>query len=415
MYDAIVIGAGLSGLVAAYHLADGGLRVLLIAKGIGRTHIGTGCVDVLSFLNGDPVASPAEKLDAFLERYPDHPYALVSRTEMAEALEAFKGLCAGRGWPYFGELTRNWMLPTAAGVIRPTCLAPESMTVGDMAEWRSMLIVGFHPLRDFFPEYAAANLARQTGREVRGVYLDLPDLSARPEVTPLELARWFDRPQFLEAVIRAVRPHVRDVDRVAFPAALGLSDQGPWRALCEELGRPVCEIPTLPPSVPGIRLFEAWRGALLQAGGRVLLGFPVVDAEMEGRVVRSVSVRSAVRPVQYTARFFVLATGGIYGHGLETSPSGAVEEPILRLPVRHVPDVDAWAGDRPNAEHAIYRAGVAVDSSFRPVDDDGRVIYDNVYVVGSLLAGGVGPRFGTLDGVAVTTGYAAAKRILSAG
>jgi glycerol-3-phosphate dehydrogenase subunit B len=63
-YDALVIGAGLAGLSAAARLAEGGAKVMLIAKGVGATHLAPATIDVLGYAGGrDPVVEhPGEAL-----------------------------------------------------------------------------------------------------------------------------------------------------------------------------------------------------------------------------------------------------------------------------------------------------------------------------------------------------------------
>jgi len=38
-YDTVVIGAGLAGLTAALRLTEQGQRVLIVARGVGATHL----------------------------------------------------------------------------------------------------------------------------------------------------------------------------------------------------------------------------------------------------------------------------------------------------------------------------------------------------------------------------------------
>ena len=412
VYDVIVIGAGLAGLVAATRLAQAGRRVLILAKGVGCTHVSTGCVDVLGYLQGEEVASPREALSEFLTRYPDHPYRHIGLSGLEEALSYFRRECEEAGWPYKGDLTANWRLPTAAGAARPTCLAPDTMTAGDLRRQEPLLLVGFRELRDFYPRYAAANLRRLYGLEARGAYLDLPSLSGQENILATDLARAFDTASFRREVLRALKPILGEAQRVGFPAALGLRGREAFQELSAETGRAIFEVPTLPPSVPGVRLFEAWRARLSLAGGRMQLGFPVVEAEIvEGRV-QAVLVQSASRRVRFAAERFVLATGGLYGHGLLTDHTGAMWEPIFRLPVHGVPDPAAWTAAHPLEPHPIQRAGLVVDEALRPLDERGRVVLENVHVAGALLAGGTEPRAGIGDGISIATGYRAAQVIL---
>ena len=41
-HDVVVIGTGLAGLTAAVRLAESGARVLVLAKGVGATHLAPG-------------------------------------------------------------------------------------------------------------------------------------------------------------------------------------------------------------------------------------------------------------------------------------------------------------------------------------------------------------------------------------
>ena len=161
-----------------------------------------------------------------------------------------------------------------------------------------------------------------------------------------------------------------------------------------------------------MRQFEAWRTLFRRAGGRTQIGFPAIGAEAEDGEVKAVVVASSVRPVRFAADRFVLATGGIYGHGLEMDRAGVVSEPIFHLPLRGVPRLSDQ-GDETRGIDAICAAGVAVDEALRPVDDAGRPVFENLHAAGALLAGGTGPRIGAGDGVAIGTGYAAAQAILA--
>ena len=78
-HDTVVIGAGLAGLTAALRLADEGQRVLVVARGVGSTHLSPATIDVLGF-DADGVDSPVESLLQFAAAHPDHPYARLPRT-----------------------------------------------------------------------------------------------------------------------------------------------------------------------------------------------------------------------------------------------------------------------------------------------------------------------------------------------
>ena len=309
-FDAVVIGAGNAGLTAATRLAEGGARVCVLAKGIGSTHLAPGTIDVLGYAP-DRVEEPARALSELAAARPDHPYALMGVESVAPALQWFaEHIASGPqpGYRYVGDLERNHLLATAVGVLRPSALVPETMAEGDMRVREPVCIVGTPALRDFHAALCAANL-EASGIAARAIDVDL-ELD-RADANALGLARRFDDPDFRAAFAGQLVPQLHGDERVGLPAVLGLRDpHGAWADLQRRLGRGVFEIPTLPPSVPGMRAFEALRTALRAAGGRLILGSEVVGADRENGRVTAVSAHAAGHDVRYHARWFVLATGG---------------------------------------------------------------------------------------------------------
>jgi glycerol-3-phosphate dehydrogenase subunit B len=186
------------------------------------------------------------------------------------------------------------------------------------------------------------------------------------------------------------------------PAVLGLDDYPhSWQHLQELIGVPVFEIPTLPPSVPGMRLYNVFKSALARAGVQVLLNMPVARMIVEGRRANAAAVSNVVRETVYRAQNVILATGGLYGGGITSDHHGALRETVFGLPVSGAPATsgDWFAETFLSAGHPIHRAGIAVDNMLRPVDETGRVLYENARVVGRALAGYNGPCEGSTEGV----------------
>jgi glycerol-3-phosphate dehydrogenase subunit B len=414
MRDTIVIGAGLAGLMGALTLAEAGHAPLVLAKGQGATHWTGGTVDVWSGA-GDRSLRDALR-DAIAER-PDHPYARVGVAGVEQALARFRALMEAARYPYAGGLDRNVLLPTAIGALRPAALVPATMAAGDVRLGGALLIGGFRELRDFFPPLAAANLMAQ-GIAARGVYLRMPATRRKLDFSTRTLAQLFDDAAFREDVGRQLRQLKSDATRIGLPAVLGLRDPlGVVADLQRLSGAQIFEIPTLPPSVPGMRLFAIFRAAIARAGGRLQIGSEVlrgapgngeVEAEAPARLA-AVWAEAAAREQEYRAGGFLLATGGIAGGGIRTDHTGAAWETALGLPLRAPDSRGAWFASRLLAEggHPIYRAGVATDERLRPIDDDGRLLYRNVVVAGAALAGADAVRERSLSGLALATGWRA--------
>ncbi|GIW03032.1 glycerol-3-phosphate dehydrogenase subunit GlpB [Roseiflexus sp.] len=407
MRTTIVIGAGLSGLMGALALAEAGLRPLVLAKGQGATHWTAGTIDVW----GGDERSPREALQEIGALHPHHPYALIGAHAVEEAIVRFRALTEAARYPYVGGLDRNILLPTSAGALRPAALLPVTMAAGDVRLGGTMLIAGFRELRDFYPPFIAANLSAQ-GMAARGVYLTIPPAFRRREYNPVTFARLFDDPAFCSDIGRQLRAQRGDATRIGLPAVLGLRDPtGVVAHLQDESGAQIFEIPTLPPSVPGMRLFALFQNAIEQAGGRVQIGSEVICGDGRDRLLTTVWSEAAARRQEHRVERALLATGGVAGGGIRTDHMGMVRETALDLPVRAPANRAAWFAPRfldPQG-HAIYTAGVATDAHLRPIGTDGAVVYDNVTVAGALLAGTDTVRERSRSGVSLATGWAAGR------
>jgi glycerol-3-phosphate dehydrogenase subunit B len=414
-HDAIVVGTGIAGLSVALRLAEEGARVLVLAKGVGATHLSAGTIDILGYAP-ERVERPTDALGELADARPGHPYALLGPGAVAAAVDWFKArIAAGPLAPYayLGSVEQNLLLSTAVGVPRPSAVVPETMAAGDLRVDAPICIVGFRALKDFHPALAAEMLSR-AGIEARGLELNLVP-EGRMDVNALGFARAFDDPGFRALVTKELAARVRAGERVAFPAVLGIANpHSAWSELQERLGAPVFEIPTLPPSVPGMRIYNTLSELLRRAGGRAILNTTVIGAEHDGGRVSALHTRVGLREQRRGADWVVLATGGFASGGLELDSRWQARETALGLPVSGVPA----AGEerfRPGYfdEQPMARAGVAVDRELRPVGANGGRVYENVLVAGATLAGAEPWREKCGDGLSLSSGHRAAELVLA--
>ncbi len=418
--SALVIGAGLAGLTAGLRLAQGGWRVRLLAKGVGGTHLGGGTIDVLGYAP-QLVEHPWQALPAFLAAQPQHPYARAGLPALSAAAEWFLSTTASLGLAYTGSIKENYLLPTAVGAAKPAALVPASMAAGELRAGGKFLFVGFSNLRDFYPTLLADNLARARlpGRpaiHTRALVVDAPGLLNEADMPATDFARAFDKPDFRAALAQGLRPKLQPGERIGFPALLGLDRPAEaWQDLQAQLGAPVFEIPTLPPSIPGMRLFEKLKEALAAAGARIQIGFPVIEARLDGSRCLEVVTAGAARSYRWPAQHFVLASGGIASGGILTEADGAVRESIFNLPLAGLP-APATARFRPGyfEPQPLSQIGVEVDSDLRPVNGAGQVVIENLRAAGATLAHAEPWREKSGDGISLVTGYRAAQALLEA-
>ena len=414
MNDAVVIGAGVAGLTAATRIAEAGGRVLVVAKGIGATHLAPGTIDVLGRVDGEPVERPLEALGRLGA---GHPYARLPAGTLAAAAEWWRGRFADgplAPYAYTGTVEASLPLPSPVGAVRRSALVPETMAAGDLRRGEPLCIVGLRPLRDFHAPYAADNLARQ-GYEARAKVLDLAP-EPRADVNSLGYARAFDDAAFRDRVVAELRGRLAPGESAGFPAVLGLRrPHAAWDDLERRLARRVFEIPTLPPSVPGMRVFATLRERLRRAGARVILNATVTGAERAGDRVTGVRVKVAAREVVHRGDWIVLATGGFASGGLELDSTWVAREVALGLPVHGVPGRgEARFAPGYLDEQPMARAGIQVDDGLRPLGPDGARAAENVLVAGALLAGAEPWREGSGDGISLGTGFHAGGIIVGA-
>jgi glycerol-3-phosphate dehydrogenase subunit B len=429
MDDLLVIGAGPAGLLAACVASARGARVRVLAAGIGTTHLSPGWIGVLDTeapetpRRGDgrlanPSQDLASALDPWITDHPEHPYAMAGLDALQGGISSFREVCAAAGLAYAGDLRTNYKLPTALGALVPAALAPESFVAGDARLPGEMLIAGPAGWRDFYPTLCAGNLARQ-GVAARSATFTLPE-AGKFDATAVGLARLFEDADVRARVAAQLKANLDGAARVGLPAVLGLDRHAEvWRDLQDRLEAPVFEIPTLPPSVPGMRVYSAFRQALLRAGARIWLDMTVVRGVIEGGRAVGVVVPSPAREATHRADRIILASGGLYGGGLVTDRHGNLREAIFDLalsaPVSSCEQgtgaVSGWFDERLLSlqGHPIHCAGVRTNRQMQPISSTGQVLLGGVQVAGRLIAGYNPVVEASTEGVVLATAYRAAS------
>jgi glycerol-3-phosphate dehydrogenase subunit B len=343
----------------------------------------------------------SEGLSQWIKGHPDHPYAKAKMKTIEEAFASFMSLFP-RPYSFQSPGGMNGAIPTCAGTLRPTYLIPATMLPGITLPEKGALIAGFRGFKDFYARQVAEGL------KCRGVTLSLPE-SFQQEVTASALSRLMEKASFRESIGREIRRQLHGEKRVGLPAVLGLRD--PVQAK-EELGQlvgaEVFEIPTLPPSVPGRRVFNRFQGWLIEKGATWLLGQSVSHVVLKHKRCEAVHVTHPPVSTSYSADRYILATGRFMGGGLAAERDG-IREPLFHLAVSQPTSQEEWYKGSFFDDHPFHQAGVMTDAKLRPVDPQGELLLENVWVAGSILAGHNLIAEKSREGIELVTGYMAAK------
>jgi glycerol-3-phosphate dehydrogenase subunit B len=404
--DVVVVGGGLAGTMAALSASNAGASVRLVSHKQSTLAQASGLVDVLGAAADELVSDPFARLD---DLPAGHPYERVGVDAVRAGLAAFDAAT-----DYCGAHTdRNALVPTHGGTVKPTARYPEGVAAGLASDDRDALLVGFERLPDFHAPFAADHLAAAgVPFAVRGVTLRFPaDLRNDPAVT--RYASLLDGDASVErggvrgALAAAVEPHLDGESRVGFPAVLGEERHDEVRRDLEShLGVDVFEVPTGPPSLPGLRLEAQLYDALSAADVAVETGNPVVDYDAEGDRIERVIVERKHTRVPVDAEQVVLATGGLVGRGID-SDRESVTEPVFGLHVPHPADRYEWSDGDAFGDHAFARFGVAVDRELRPTTEDDGLAFENLRAAGAVLGGADFAAEKSGSGVSIATGHVA--------
>ncbi len=415
--DVAVIGAGMAGMAAALFAAQRGLSCIQVGNG-GSLLFASGLLDLLGVHPLDEHRlwqSPYEALAALAREEPDHPLARVDVASIRTAFEAFVTALGAAGLVYAAPGERNRQVLTSIGTVKTTLCVPSSMIAGvDAQQARPpCLLVDFRGLREFSAAQVVATLGdRWPG--LRHQRIEFPGSGSAPELYAAHLARALETGATRERTIALVKPLLGDARAVGFPAILGLARARAVHAAFEAgLEAPVFEIPTMPTSVPGLRLLSALETAVSAHGVRrrhqATVRAVAFDRDGDTATLELEGVPGGER---VRARAVVLATGRFTGRGLTADREG-VRESILGIPVHQPDSRECWhqRDFLAPSGHAINRAGLVIDDAWRPLDAHGKPVWSRLYAVGSILAHQDWMRSKCGSGLAISTAWAAMDQV----
>lgn len=413
-FDVCIIGTGMAGMASALYAANRGLSTVQVGSA-GEIMFASGLLDLLGVHPVEEkraINRPWEGIKELRKDMPNHPYARIKEQDIRTAFEEFLSFLQDAGLPYQRRDERNCQLITSLGTLKTTYCVPKTMWNGVEAleTKKPCLLVDIRGFKGFSAVQMAAAL-QDVWPDLRTVRISFPETERMSEVYSEQMARALDSPRNRAKLIEILKPHVKNVQAVGMPAIFGMSRTDEVVSdLTNGFGVPVFEIPTLPPSVSGVRLKEAFEQRIPDKGVRLLPQGHVLKVHhgTDGFFALGIGQETIDRTLK--ARGVILASGRFLGKGLHANREH-IRETIFDLPVTQPPDRTQW--HRKNfldpRGHPINRAGLEIDDSFRPLDSSGRPAFKWLFAAGSILAHQDWMRMKCGSGLALSTGFAAVQ------
>ncbi len=415
--DICIIGAGLAGLAATLFAANRGLSCVEVGQ-TGELNFTSGYLDLLGVHPaGEKHAwtDPWAGIDALVRDIPEHPYARLPREDIQAAFEEILAFLKEAGLPYNRRMNQNSGVLTSLGTLKPTYCVPHTMWNGVEALEKKppCLLVDIRGLKGFSARQIAAAL-QSDWPDLRTARISFPDTDHRTEVYTEHMASSLVLSQNREKLARTLRPHIKEAQIVGLPAILGLyRTEEVVSDLQELIGVPLFEIPTIPPSVTGLRLKEAFERGLRTKGVQYLSQKRVLEVRHQADEYFEVGIGWTTAEQTVRSRGIILASGRFIGGGLHADRK-RIKETIFDLPVYQPGNRTDWhRRDFLDARgHPVNRAGLEIDDSFRPLNSFRQPAFRTLFAAGSLLAHNDWKRMKCGAGVAIASAFGAVKAFM---
>jgi len=425
-YDCLIAGAGLSGLVCGIRCAEMGLRTVIISGGMNALHFSSGSIDLMGYEpSGKAIASPYQYLKKFTPKKPGHPYAKVGLKTIRESLAFFKEQCSAGGLNLYDNGEENHFHITGLGTMKISYFSQESVFNSRLKEAfekkAPVAVLNFDGFRDYFTDLTLEQLRRLpllkdvtiTTGKIRLPYYFRTERNLH-EFRSIDLARVFDSEKFLPRIADEIKKAAGNARIVSLPAFIGIENFSKIHRKLEQMtGLLIYEVPSLPPSILGMRIDQALKNRFADLGGELSAGDKVFGGEIIKGTLDHVHTENYGN-TRHSARFYVLATGSFFSGGLK-SEFNRIEEPLLKLKISDSPSRNKWYSDSffDKKGQPFISYGVKTGKTLNPFSADGKEV-KNLFCTGSILSGYDPVREGSGGGVAISTGYFAANKIISA-
>lgn len=430
-YDVIIIGGGVAGYSAGLRCLDKGLKTAIISSGQSALHFSSGSIDLLSHspVTNQPIRHPLNEIANLNKTLPEHPYAKLGAKKVVNALNWYQSRMEQEGLPLsrLDSLENHYRI-TTMGTLKPTWLSQPYVKKVDydfesLKGIKRIVMVAVEGFRDFQPQIAQDNLTRYaefTGIPISTIKVTLTafgQLNRNPhDFRSIDISRILrDEPQLKEFANQLMATANPD-DLVVLPSIMGNGDGlALMGKLQEYTNLQFHEVPTMPPSLLGIRIEDVMMRAFIKNGGALHKGDEVLKGDFEpvNDELKLARIHTKkMSELTLAAEHYIFATGSFFSKGLVGQQQNVVE-PVFNLDMTEVGKRASWHQTDffSKNPHAFLSFGVKTDTRFLPTIDGQKVT--NLYCAGAVLSNYNPVSHGCGSGVAISTAFNAVENILS--
>lgn len=286
----LIVGGGLAGIISAAAARKNGAKVILVTSGPGTLAMSGGSINT----EGMDLANP------YLE----------------QAMELFRDVTTIAGCEYSGMPREQHLIPNVMGNFQKVSMAPASVWSGSPVYGDKVVVLGIRGLSSFSPFLIAEVLNYSALRqnlqvEYIGKLIEVPWLPKR-SFNNLDLAHLLEDQQKRDSLAEIIKPLVQEANLLLLPAILGQkTGSAEFAAFTKMVGCSVAEMSTVPPSVVGLRVYQALLKYLQKNGVELNIGYPVQALQIQAGRCTAAILATPGRKRIIRADNFILATGRI--------------------------------------------------------------------------------------------------------
>lgn len=402
-------------MTAALFAANRGLKVVQVSQDSPLVYH-SGLLDFCYRKTSDSVTpkSPRAAIAELIKRESKHPYANIDEGEIDQSIKEILLFLNERGLDYRGDIDAQVSILTSLGTLKPSCVVPAKMWEGANAlkKGKKGLVFDIHGLRGFSAKQIT-EVVKPRWNNLECARIQFPGLEKRQEAIPEQMARALDNPLNLDAFIDVLRPHISNQEIIGFPAILGIARTRHITSKIEEaLGVTVFEIPTVPVSIPGIRLKEAFERGLLELGVKRYSNVKLETLMRDSCGNYCGDLNYGTSGYRINAKNLLVATGRFLGKGLNITRD-RISETLLDLPVTQPEFRHQYyhTGFFNKEGHPINKAGIETDEYFRPLKLGSEPKFQNLFYTGTILAHQDWKKEKSGSGIAISSAFKAVSAV----